>query len=60
MNFKFEPTTIEKISGLMAEYTNALLSSFDSFLEDHIIASDFYKIVKDSADIGYFSILCEI
>jgi len=56
MNFKFEPTTIEKISELMAEYIKTLSSPFDSFLEDHIIASDFYKIVKDSVDIGYFSI----
>ncbi|WP_454054314.1 hypothetical protein [Clostridium sp. Marseille-Q7071] len=56
MNFKFESTTIEKISELMAEYIKTLSSPFDSFLEDHIIASDFYKIVKDSVDIGYFSI----
>lgn len=56
MNFKFELTTIEKISELMAEYIKTLSSPFDSFLEDHIIASDFYKIVKGSVDIGYFSI----
>ncbi|HAG43064.1 MAG TPA: hypothetical protein DCL31_06415 [Clostridium sp.] len=56
MNFKFEPTSIGRISELMAEYTKTLSSPFDSFLEDHIIVSDFYKIVKDLVDIGYFSI----
>lgn len=41
---------------MIDEYTAALSSPFDSFLEDHILASQFYTVHTNDQEIGYFAI----
>ena len=40
----------------MERYTKTLSSPFDSYLDDHIISSEFYRIIKDTVEIGYFAV----
>jgi hypothetical protein len=47
---------MQEISGLMEEYVNTLSSPFDSFLDDHIVSSNFYLITDGSNSMGYCAI----
>ncbi|MDQ6422033.1 GNAT family N-acetyltransferase [Paenibacillus sp. LHD-117] len=53
---KMKECTIAEIQHLVTEYLEGLSSPFDSFLEDHILSSTFYRIQTGSDDIGYFAI----
>ncbi|WP_245624998.1 hypothetical protein [Paenibacillus stellifer] len=52
----FKTCQVQKIQHLIQEYTQTLSSPFDSFLEEHILSSDFYLILEESNEIGYFAI----
>ncbi|MEG2288612.1 MAG: GNAT family N-acetyltransferase [Clostridium sp.] len=56
MNIEFKPCGISDIIKLMNSYVKTLSSPFDSYLDDHVIASEFYEVVKDKVGIGYFAI----
>ncbi len=45
-----------EIQPLIQEYTQSLSSPFDSFLEEHILSSEFYAILDSAQAIGYFAI----
>ncbi|KRE83244.1 GCN5 family acetyltransferase [Paenibacillus sp. Soil766] len=47
---------INEIQYLIDEYIESLSSPFDSFLEEHILASTFYKIQEGFIIVGYFAI----
>jgi GNAT superfamily N-acetyltransferase len=47
---------IDDIQALINEYIQELSSPIDSFLEEHIIASTFYRIQVESAEVGYYAI----
>jgi GNAT superfamily N-acetyltransferase len=44
------------IEPLMQEYLQGLTSPFDSFLEEHIVSSAFYRIDDASKLIGYYAV----
>ncbi|CAM3214453.1 GNAT family N-acetyltransferase [Paenibacillus lupini] len=48
--------TYDEIQHLVTEYLEGLSSPFDSFLEDHILSSAFYRIQDGPEDIGYYAI----
>ncbi len=48
--------TMDEIKPLVAEYLQGLSSPFDSFLEDHIVTSAFYRIQDGQEDIGYYAL----
>jgi len=56
MNLGFKPCNINEISELIDRYISTLSSTFDSYLDDHIIGSKFYIIIKDRVEVGYFAI----
>jgi GNAT superfamily N-acetyltransferase len=47
---------IKEIQFLIEEYIHGLSSPFDSFLEEHILASTFYMIQEGSEVVGYYAI----
>lgn len=55
MSYTYKKCTTLEIQPLMEDYIKTLSSPFDSYLEDHIAASDFYSIKIDEESIGYFS-----
>jgi hypothetical protein len=46
----------KEISAFLSEYLKSLSSPIDSHLEDHILASQFYKIMGEGVPIGYCAI----
>lgn len=52
-------STIDEIKVLINEYIEELSSPIDSFLENHILASTFYRIQDESRDLGYYAIYNE-
>ena len=56
MNYTFSKCAAVEIQALIEAYIKTLSSPFDSFLEDHIAASDFYSINAETGTIGYFAI----
>lgn len=60
MKFTYKESGINELGCLINEYTDSLSSPIDSFLEDHILDSVFYKIQNEDEIIGYFSIYKEI
>jgi GNAT superfamily N-acetyltransferase len=52
----FQACQVEEIRPLIQEYTQTLSSPIDSFLEEHILSSDFYVILEHSTEIGYYAI----
>ncbi|MNP15735.1 hypothetical protein D3C76_1081040 [compost metagenome] len=52
----FKTCQIQEIRHLILEYIQTLSSPFDSFLEEHILSSEFYVILEDSNEIGYYAI----
>jgi hypothetical protein len=55
LNYNYKSCLISDIQNLVDEYAGTLSSPFDSFLEDHIGASDFYSINNGEDNIGYFA-----
>lgn len=51
----FMPSQLNAVPTL-ASYTESLSSPIDSFLEDHIAQSVFYRIQVDGVDVGHFAI----
>jgi len=60
MKFIYKESDINELENLINEYIDSLSSPIDSFLEDHILDSVFYKIENENEIIGYFSIYKEI
>lgn len=56
MSYHIGPCGFEDIEGNMKEAFEGLASPFDSFLEDHILASRHYRITKDGEAAGWCSI----
>jgi len=56
VNICFELSNYNDINKFLKDYLKTLSSPFDSYLEDHIIKSKFYRIVMNSKYIGYFAI----
>ncbi|WP_342478350.1 GNAT family N-acetyltransferase [Paenibacillus sp. FSL H7-0350] len=56
INVIFTKCLLHEVQHLIHDYTHTLSSPFDSFLEDHILASDFYVICDEIREIGYFAI----
>lgn len=48
--------SINEIQQLMQDYVQSLSSPFDSFLEQHILSSEFYVILDNLNEIGYYAI----
>ena len=55
-NIGFELSNYHDINKFLKDYLKTLSSPFDSYLEDYIIKSKFYRIVMNSKYIGYFAI----
>ena len=55
MSYTYKKCTTTEIQPLIEGYVKTLSSPFDSYLEGHIVESDFYSIHIDIAAIGYFS-----
>ncbi|MDF2531892.1 MAG: GCN5-related N-acetyltransferase [Clostridia bacterium] len=55
MSYTYKRSTITEIQPLIDGYIKTLSSPFDSYLEDHIVESDFFSIYIDGLAIGYFS-----
>ena len=55
MSYTYKKCTGTVIQPLIDGYVKTLSSPFDSYLEDHIAASDFYSINDNSSAVGYFS-----
>lgn len=47
---------IEEVRELLQEYIKGLSSPFDTFLEQYILASQFYIILSEDAPIGYYAV----
>ncbi|MEG0612614.1 MAG: GNAT family N-acetyltransferase [Clostridium sp.] len=58
MNIEFKSCGINDIIKLRDSYVKTLSSPFDSYLDDHIISSEFYSVSRDKVGIGigYFAI----
>jgi GNAT superfamily N-acetyltransferase len=56
MPITFTPVPFDQIAGPVRDHVAALSSPFDSFLEDHILASNHYRILIDGAAAGFCSI----
>jgi len=56
MDFRYEVCHSNAKKELIDNYSNVVTSPVDSFLEEHILGSKFYKIVLDNNEIGYFGI----
>ncbi len=50
------PCKFDTIQPFFESYRNSLSSPVDSFLEDHILRSQFYKLLMNDAETGYFAI----
>ena len=56
MNYHFETSQIKALSELVQKYLITLSSPIDSFLEDHILGSQFYTIVGQGKLMGYLAL----
>jgi len=56
MEFEITQTKQVSIVGLLTEYANSLSSPIDSFLEDHILNSEFFSLKINGKEVGYFAI----
>ncbi len=56
MEIKFIPTSYEKLTPFVEGYKQSLSSPIDSFLEDHILGSEFYLLEFDGKEAGYTAI----
>jgi len=53
---EFCKSTYLQCENLFRKYLLSLSSDYDNYLEDHILASEFYSIIFEQEQIGYFSI----
>lgn len=56
MILEFKQCKLVEVSQSIERYIKNLSSPFDSYLDDHIITSQFYKVMKDSIVIGYLAV----
>jgi GNAT superfamily N-acetyltransferase len=56
MNYHFEASQFAALSGLVQKYLVTLSSPIDSFLEDHILGSQFYTIAGEGKLRGYLAL----
>ncbi len=56
MKIKFIKCSFKDLVGLIGKYIHSLSSPIDSYLEDHIINSDFFLIYVDGKKAGYFAV----
>ncbi|WP_129691992.1 GNAT family N-acetyltransferase [Gottfriedia acidiceleris] len=56
MSFNFKQCNQNEIKNIIQEYVSTLSSPIDSFLENHIINSAFYKISFNSEVAGYYGV----
>ncbi|MEM2899340.1 MAG: GNAT family N-acetyltransferase [Thermoplasmata archaeon] len=56
MELELSPTEHNSLATFLNEYANSLSSPIDSFLEDHILNSEFFSIKADGKIVGYFAI----
>src|SRR5919112_2073755 len=56
METHFAPVMFAEVREAMREHLRALPSAIDSFLEDHILASNHYQIVVAGETAGFASI----
>lgn len=56
MIVKIEKCSIGDIEDMLTQNIRCMISPIDSYLEDHILKSQHFKIMRDSKIIGYFSI----
>ena len=56
MDAHFAPVAFAEIREAMRQHLRALPSAIDSFLEDHILASNHYRIVVAGETAGFASI----
>jgi GNAT superfamily N-acetyltransferase len=56
MSYQFEASSFEDISELVQKYLVTLSSPIDSFLEDHILGSQFYSITARETVMGYLAL----
>src|SRR5215208_4325292 len=56
MDSHFAPVTFAEIREVTCQHLRALPSAIDSFLEDHILASNHYRIVVAGEPAGFASV----
>lgn len=56
MKFRFNEVVYTDISDMMDSFAKELSSPIDSFIEQHILDSNFYSICEDDSCLGYFAI----
>lgn len=56
MSYDFNKCELEELKELIQEHIDSLSSPFDSFLEEHIVESIFFRIDYSGETIGYFAI----
>ena len=56
VKYKYIKSSFENNSEFFEMYINSLSSTYDDFLEEHILGSDIYSIYMDEAHLGYFGI----
>lgn len=59
MNYDFKKCNKSELKDMIQEYVSTLQSPIDSFFEERILSSIFYKINVNEDVIGYFAILNE-
>lgn len=52
----FKKCQIHEVQNLIEDYARTLSSPFDSFLENHILTSDFYILLYEGREVGYYAI----
>jgi len=56
LSIQFKISNTSELNTFILEYVNSLSSPIDSFLEDHILDSVFYKIMINNRIEGYFAV----
>jgi hypothetical protein len=56
MNLRFELATFDEIRPAVTAHVLTLPGRFDSFLEEHILTANHYRVVLDGEDAGFASI----
>jgi GNAT superfamily N-acetyltransferase len=56
MKLQFTPVTLAELEPVLQQHISAFVSPVDSFLEDHILASQHYHIVGDNQLIGWTAV----
>lgn len=56
MSAAFVPVAFEEVAGAVRRHLASLPTAIDSYLEDHILASQHYRIVVDDQEAGFAAI----